>query len=101
MHEQQSPELSTHSHPPLVVVEVAAVVVVVVVCDARGDEEQLPLPQDIHDRRQQQRLLASRNLLFISLSDVGKTERKWQQEDQQDRLSSRGAVAEWYKALSI
>ena len=62
MHEQQSPELSTHSHPLLVafadvvaVVVVAVfvddvVVVVVVVRDALGDEEQLPLPQDIHDR---------------------------------------------------
>ena len=66
MHEQQSPELSTHSHPLLVafadvvvavvVVAVVAVVVdgvvvvVVVVRDALRDEEQLPLPQDIHDR---------------------------------------------------
>ena len=59
MHEQQSPELSTHSHPLLVafaavvvvvVVDDDVVVVVVVVRDALGDEEQLPLPQDIHDR---------------------------------------------------
>ena len=57
MHEQQSPELSTHSHPLLVAVAAVVVVVVdnvvvvvVVVRDALWDEEQLPLPQDIHDR---------------------------------------------------
>ena len=57
MHEQQSPELSTHSHPLLVAVAAVVVVVVdnvvvvvVVVRDALRDEEQLPLPQDIHDR---------------------------------------------------
>ena len=58
MHEQQSPELSTHSHPLLVafadvavvVIDDVVVVVVVVVRDALRDEEQLPLPQDIHDR---------------------------------------------------